>query len=72
MPRATIEVRGKRSSWCVNWQASRQQIEAMRADGIDVGIVANSIPEWVVDIGLARPWCFFQDIWNLKNPFWGK
>jgi hypothetical protein len=68
MPRATIEVRGKRSSWDVAWQASKAQIDAMRADGIDVGIVANSIPEWVVDIGLARPWCFFQDIWNLKNP----
>jgi hypothetical protein len=72
MPRATIEVRGKRSSWGVDWQASQAQIDAMRADGIDVGIVANSIPEWVVDIGLARPWCFFQDIWNFKNPFWGK
>jgi hypothetical protein len=69
MPRASIEVTGKSSRWGVTWDASKEQIEAMQADGIDVGIVENSIPLWVVEIGCATPWCFMQDIWNLKNPF---
>lgn len=69
MPRATIEVRGQLSRWVVDWQASQAQIDAMRADGLDVGIIENTIPEWVAVIGLARPWCFVQDVWNFKNPF---
>lgn len=69
MPRASIEIRGKTSSWGVDWDAPQSQIDGMREDGIDVSIVENSIPMWVVDLGLLRPWCFLQDIWNLKNPF---
>lgn len=72
MPRATIDVRGERKTWGITWDASKDQIEAMRADGIEIGIVMNSIPEWVAELGYGptRAWCFFQDVWNLKNPFW--
>lgn len=72
MPRASIEVRGKQSTWGVCWQASQAQIDAMREDGIEVGITENTIPQWVAELGYGpmRAWCFFQDIWNLKNPFW--
>ena len=71
MPRASIEIRGKHSTWGVDWDAPQSQIDGMREDGIDVYIIENSIPVWIVDLGLLRPWCFFQDIWNLKNPFKG-
>lgn len=71
MPKAAIEVRGKRSSWEVCWDASQSQIDAMREDGIEVDLIENSMPMWIVDIGMARVWCFFQDIWNFKNPFKG-
>ena len=69
MPLASIEVPGKHSMWRVAWQASQEQIDAMREDGIDVGVVENIIPEWVVDLGLLRFWCFWQDVWNFKNPW---
>ncbi|HEU4342164.1 MAG TPA: hypothetical protein VFU31_11385 [Candidatus Binatia bacterium] len=74
MPLATIEVRGKSSRWVVNWHAPQEQIDAMREDGIEVGIVQYIIPAWVVDLGYGptRVWCFFSDVWNLKNPFWEK
>ena len=73
MPKASIDVRGKRSTWDVTWDAPQSQIDAMREDGIEVGIVENAIPQWVADLGYApmRIWCFFQDIWNFKNPFKG-
>lgn len=69
MPKASVEIRGKKSTWGVDWNASMEQVEAMREDGINVLLIQNSIPLWVAEIGLARPWCFFQDIWNFKNPF---
>lgn len=67
--RVIMEVRGKTSSWIITGDASREQIDAMRADGLDVGIVENKIPAWVVDVGLLKPWCFVQDVWNFRNPF---
>jgi hypothetical protein len=69
MSKASIEVRGKHHKWGVTWNAPQSQIDAMREDGIDVHIIENSIPYWVVSIGLLRPWCFVQDVWNFKNPF---
>lgn len=69
MPLATVEIRGKASHWGVNWQASEAQNEAMRADGIEVGVVENIIPGWVADMGLTRAFCALQDLWNLKWPF---
>lgn len=64
-----IELRGKTGEWLVTSDMSRAQIDAMREDGIEVGIVENMAPEWIVDIGLLKPWCFVQDVWNLRNPF---
>lgn len=71
MPKAFIEIRVNQSRWGVEWNAPQSQIEGMRADGIEVGLIENSIPFWVNEIGMARIWCFFQDIWNFKNPFKG-
>jgi hypothetical protein len=67
--RAILTVRGKTSEWGVTADMSKEQIEEMNADGIHVGILQNSVPMWVVDCGLLQTWCFFQDVWNLRNPF---
>jgi len=65
----SVEIRGNRSTWGVNWHASQEQIDAMRQDGIEVYELENIVPAWVVDAGLMRPFVFLQDLWNLKNPF---
>lgn len=67
--RCTVDIRGQRSEWGVPTNLSEDAIEAMRADGLNIIIHENIIPAWVVDAGLTRPWCFFQDLWNFKNPF---
>lgn len=67
--RCTVDVRGKQSEWGIPANLSREAIEAMRADGLNIIIPENIIPAWIVDLGLVRPWCFFQDLWNFKNPW---
>lgn len=57
----TIEVRGKRHRWAFNGYGPKQHAEDWRADGLEVTEVLNEIPEWVVDIGLLRPWVAIQD-----------
>ena len=69
MPHALLNIRGKTCEWGVTAQLSQQAIDDMRDDGIEIGIIENIVPYWVAAIGAARPWCFVQDIWNLKNPF---
>lgn len=66
--RCTVDVRGKQSEWGIPADLSREAIDAMRADGVNIIIPENIIPLWVVEAGLVRPWCFFQDLWNFKNP----
>lgn len=64
-----IHMQGDTSLWGVQSDMTQEQIDAMRDDGIDVGIVGNVVPEWIVNVGLMRPYCFIQDCWNFKNPF---
>lgn len=67
----SIEVRGRQHEWAVTWVANEDQITAMRADGFDVLEIRFSMPAWVMEQGLAPVWCFFQDLWNFRNP-WGQ
>lgn len=62
-------VRGRTSEWCITWDASQEQIDDMRADGLEVHELRNSVPAWAVDFGLTRVWCFAQDVFNFRNPF---
>jgi hypothetical protein len=67
----SVDVRGDRKRWGVNFYASQGQIDAMRADGLEIWEVENVIPGWVVASGLTSPSCILQDLWNFKNPWRG-
>lgn len=69
--RCVVDVRGKGSEWGIPADLSKESIEAVRADGVNIIVPENIIPGWVVDLGFTRPWCFLQDLWNFKNPFRG-
>lgn len=67
-----IHVRGKDRSWSFEFYGDPKYLEEWRADGLQIDEVCNVIPEWIADLGLVRPWCFLQDIFNFKNPWGGK
>lgn len=67
----SVTVQGKRSSYCFNFYGDPQYLEEWRADGLEIDLIENTIPMWVVDAGLTRAWCFVQDVWNFKNPWKG-
>jgi hypothetical protein len=64
-----VILRGRTSEWAVEAMLSQEQIDAMTEDGIEVIEVQSRLPMWVVTAGLASIWCFFQDLWNFRNPF---
>ena len=66
-----VIVRGRQHEWGVPTYMDPRTVAGWRADGLDVHVVENVVPVWVVDLGLTRPWCFLQDLWNFRNPFKG-
>lgn len=67
----SIHVRGKSKGWSFEFMGNPRYIEEWTADGLEVWEAVNTIPTWVVDLGLTRAWCFLQDVFNFKNP-WSK
>lgn len=67
----SITVRGKHRTWEFEFLGDPQYLAEWRADELNIDEVCNVIPEWVVNAGLLKPWCFLQDLFNFKNP-WSK
>jgi hypothetical protein len=65
----TMTVKGNKKNYCFEVLVDPQYVEEWRADGIEIYELVNTIPEWVVDIGMLKTWCFVQDVFNFKNPF---
>ena len=59
-----LTVRGKTKEWAFEFDGEEQHLQGWLDDGLDVGMVENSCPAWVVDFGLHRIWFFFQDIFR--------
>lgn len=70
MSRFFIHVRGARSEWTA--QVEERSVEAMREDGFEVFELVNTIPDWVVDAGLMKPWVWAQDMFDWPSRMWRK
>lgn len=57
-----LDARGKRKEWVFCFMAHPDHVEDWLRDGLPVTEVVNVIPEWVVDLGFARPWFWLQDM----------
>ena len=68
----SIAIKGKQNLWSFEVYLDPKYISDYRDDGLEVNEIINIIPVWAVDLGLTRPWCFVQDVFNFKNPFSGK
>lgn len=67
----SIVVRGNMQKWSFEFYGDLKYLPEWRADGLEIDEVCNTIPLWVVNLGLTNVWCFLQDIFNFKNP-WSK
>lgn len=62
----SVTVRGKQSEWIFNFQGDPRHLDDWRADGLEVYQIENTIPTWVADFGIVRPWCALQNFINFK------
>lgn len=65
----SVTVRGNRHTWSFHFYGDSSNLQTWRDDGLEIDEIINTIPEWAVDLGLLRPWCFFQDLFHFRNPF---
>jgi len=67
MTKYAIDVRGKFYEWSFMFEGREQDLKDWEADGLHVYKVMGSIPQWAVDLGLTRVWCFFEDLFREKE-----
>lgn len=61
-----VEVRGRENEWGLGVVVTKANAAEMRADGLTIHEIENTIPETIAAMGLARPWIWLQDLWNFK------
>lgn len=54
-------VRGKLHEWAFDIRGDPKYLREWLDDGLDVNIVLNEIPFWVMQLGLTKLWCWLQD-----------
>jgi len=58
----SIEIKGKHYNWAFDFDGDTKYWQEMLDDGLNVKMIMNTIPLWVVNFRLTRIWVFFQDI----------
>ena len=54
--------------WDVTFEATEDQVAFMRADGLVIDELLNTVPEWC-PAPLVRPLCRLQDAWRWLRLF---
>lgn len=67
--RLIIHIKGNNHNWDFIFQGDPKYLKEWQKDGLEVNELINSIPKIIVDLGLIKFWCFFEDLFNFRNPF---
>jgi len=62
----SITVQGKHNKYSFNFYGDTKHIENWRNEGFEIDEIVNTIPTWIVDLGLTKVWCKLQDWFNFK------
>lgn len=66
----SLVVKGKHETWSFGVFVDPKYLDQWREDGLEIDEIINTVPEYIVDLGLMRFWFFLQDLWNFKWLFW--
>lgn len=62
-----VIVRGKEHTWEFETWVDEKYVQEWKDDGIEIDHICNTIPDWIVNIGLARIWVWLQDHYIIPN-----
>lgn len=65
----SITIKGKSKTWSFPIKLEESYLQEWRDDGLEIDIICNTIPVWVVNLGLLRVWIKVQDAWQLMRLF---
>lgn len=64
-----IEVQGEQYEVHIVTYLDKNIAAEMRDFGYDINRLLVYIPDWAVNLGLAKVWEFCSDVFNFRNPF---
>ena len=67
--RYSLIIQGHQRRWGFEVLADPEHLNDWLEDGIEIEEIVNTYPQWVVVLGLQRPWRFAQDVFQFKNPW---
>lgn len=62
MTKMFVTVKGKTKEHDFCFDGNREFLSEWREQGLDVYVINNEIPLWVVELGIVREWCWLQDL----------
>jgi len=65
----TITIKGKEKTWSINTSAKPEWVKDWCEDGLEIHEILYTVPEFVVYLGLLKPWIWCSDLFNFKNPW---
>jgi len=57
-----LTIEGNNKTWSFHVEGTEEYQRQWRADGLEVDKIMNIIPEWIVDFGLLKPFCWIQNL----------
>ena len=67
MTKMFIDVQGKGRTRSFYFDGDRKYLQQWWDEGLDVYVILNEIPPWIVDIGLRDIWIKIQDFFCLEK-----
>jgi hypothetical protein len=58
----SITVKGKEHVWSFNFNGNPEYISDWEEDGLEIYVMANTIPFWIFNLGLTNLYCAIQDL----------
>lgn len=66
-----IDIKGRKNTWSVHFEATNEQVKAMLDDGIEISYSLGTVPMWLVNLdipSLTKSFFFLQDLFYFRNP----
>lgn len=62
----SITVQGKNHKYSFNFYGNMDDVKTWRDEGLEIDVIENTVPVWIVNMGLTKIWCKMQDVFNFK------
>lgn len=64
----SITVQGNEHKYSFHFYGDPIYLNHWQNEGLEIDVIENTVPDYIVSVGLTSFWCKMQDVFNFK--FW--